>query len=49
MPLEKHFKWSYNRLYTDVIACHFKPRAKDRLGLINQYILPQIIRRSKNV
>ncbi len=24
------------------IACHFKPRARDRLELINQYILPQI-------
>jgi CubicO group peptidase (beta-lactamase class C family) len=24
------------------IACHFKPRAKARLELINQYILPQI-------
>lgn len=24
------------------VACHFKPRAKDRIELINQYILPQI-------
>ena len=24
------------------IACHFKPRAKTRIDLINQYILPQI-------